>query len=73
MDSKITSFEGYEKRTYTVTEIQDILGVSQPTIYNLIKQNLFHCVKIGRAIRVSKKSFDEWLDYGSQSGGTNGK
>lgn len=39
MDSKITSFEGYEKRTYTVTEIQDILGVSQPTIYNLIKQN----------------------------------
>jgi len=51
-----------EKKTYTVTEIQDILGISQPTAYALIKENLFHAVKVGRHIRISKKSFDTWLD-----------
>ena len=30
----------FEKRTYTVDEIQDILGVSRPTAYNLVKQEL---------------------------------
>ena len=41
-----------EKRTYTVDEIQDILGISQPTAYALIKKNLFHCIRIGRNIGV---------------------
>lgn len=27
----------YDKRTYTVDEIQDILGISRPTAYNLVK------------------------------------
>jgi excisionase family DNA binding protein len=51
-----------EKKTYTVMEIQDILGISQPTAYALIKQNLFHSIKVGRHIRVSKSSFDAWVD-----------
>ena len=58
-----------EKRTYTVEEIQNILGISQPTAYNLVHSNLFHWVKIGRHIRISKKSFDEWLDCGMPDGG----
>ncbi|WP_275982219.1 helix-turn-helix domain-containing protein [Ohessyouella blattaphilus] len=52
----------YEKRTYTVDEIQDILGISQPTAYSLIKQNLFHSIKVGRHIRIAKRSFDSWLE-----------
>lgn len=51
-----------EKRTYTVGEIQNILGISQPTAYGLVRKNLFRTVKVGRHIRISKKSFDEWLD-----------
>ena len=51
-----------DKRTYTVDEIQDILGICRTSAYSLVKQNLFHCVRIGGRIRVSKKSFDEWLD-----------
>ena len=35
----------YEKRTYTVDEIQDILGISRPTAYNLVKKGLFHSVR----------------------------
>jgi len=50
------------KRTYTVDEIQDILGVSRPTAYNLVKKGFFHYVRVGGAIRISKKSFDAWLD-----------
>lgn len=50
------------KRTYTVDEIQDILGISQPTAYALIKKNLFHSIRVGRHIRISKISFDAWLD-----------
>ena len=50
------------KRTYTVEEIQGILGISAPTAYTLVRRNLFRYVKVGRSIRISKKSFDEWLD-----------
>lgn len=50
------------KRTYTVEEIQDILDISRPTAYNLVKKGEFHSVRVGGHIRISKKSFDEWLD-----------
>ena len=54
--------ESFDKRTYTVDEIQDILEISRSSAYNLVKKNLFRSVRIGGHIRVSKRSFDEWLD-----------
>ncbi len=51
----------FDKRTYTVDEIQDILGISRTSAYNLVKKKVFHSVRIGGSIRISKKSFDEWL------------
>ncbi len=60
--NEIPTFDGVEKRVYTVEEIQDILGISQSSAYVLVKQNLFKCVNVGRHIRISKKSFDEWLE-----------
>lgn len=56
----------YDKRIYTVEEIQDILGVSKTSAYNLVKLNVFHSVKVGGQYRVSKKSFDKWLDGGEE-------
>ena len=53
----------FDKRTYTVDEIQDILGISRTSAYNLVKKKVFHSVRIGGSIRISKKSFDEWLDH----------
>lgn len=50
------------KRTYTVSEIQDILGISRNTAYNLIQQKVFKSIRLGSHIRISKKSFDSWLD-----------
>lgn len=51
-----------DKRVYTLDEIQDILGIGRTSAYNLIHRNLFYCVRIGGSIRISKKSFDAWLD-----------
>ena len=61
-ESLAASAGQFEKRTYTVDEIQDILGVSRTSAYNLVKKKVFHSVRIGGSIRISKKSFDEWLD-----------
>lgn len=52
----------FEKRTYTVYEIQDILNVGKNAIYELVKSNAFHYVKVGGQYRISKKSFDNWLE-----------
>ena len=51
-----------EKRCYTVKEIQDILGISRHTVYLLFKKNEFRWIQIGTKSRISKKSFDGWLD-----------
>ncbi len=53
----------YEKRVYTVDEIKDILGIGRTAAYDLVKQGCFHCIKVGRNIRISKKSFDRWLGF----------
>ena len=53
----------FDKRTYTVDEIQDILGISRTSAYNLVKKKVFHSVRIGGSIKNYKKSFDEWLDH----------
>jgi excisionase family DNA binding protein len=50
------------KRTYQVEEIAGILGIGRSSAYELVKQGLFRTVKIGTAIRISKRSFDDWLD-----------
>ena len=53
---------GFEKRVYTVDEIQDILQISKTTAYNLVNSGVFHSVRIGGQHRISKRSFDAWLD-----------
>lgn len=51
-----------EKRTYSVQEVAEILQISRSMAYNLCNQSLFKTVKVGKYIRISKPSFDEWLD-----------
>ena len=56
-----------EKRCYTVKEVQEMLGISRPTVYELLKKNEFRWIQIGNKYRISKKSFDEWLDQKSET------
>ena len=56
-----------EKRCYTVKELQEILGISRPTVYNLLKKNEFRWIRLGGGkYRISKNSFDDWLDKKSK-------
>lgn len=51
-----------EKRVYTVEEIMDILNIGKNTAYALVNSGVFHFVRVGGHYRISKKSFDKWLD-----------
>ena len=51
-----------DKRSYTVNEIALILQISKSKAYDLCKQNLFRTINVGRSVRISKVSFDGWLD-----------
>jgi excisionase family DNA binding protein len=51
-----------EKRSYTVKELQQILEVSRPAIYELLKEKRFEWAVVGGKYRISKKSFDKWFD-----------
>ena len=51
-----------EPRAYTVEQIAATLNIGRTTAYQLVKKEQLKTVRIGNAIRVSKKSFDEWLE-----------
>ena len=57
-----TKNETPERRTYTVDDIAQILGIGRTSAYILVKEGHFKIVRIGNDIRISKRSFDEWLD-----------
>ena len=52
-----------EKRCYTIKDLQEILGVSRPTVNKLLMKKEFRWVRLdGGKYRISRKSFDAWLD-----------
>ena len=51
-----------EKRCYTVQEVQEILNISRPSVYNLLKKGEFHSVFVAGRHMISKASFDAWLN-----------
>ena len=56
-----------EKRCYTVGDLQEILMCGRRTVYDLLKKKEFSYIKLsGAGYRISKRSFDDWLD--SQAG-----
>jgi len=46
---------------YTVKDIQQILNVSRPVVYELLKKGHFRVLKIGEKYLVPKRSFDDWF------------
>ena len=58
MHSQINTFAPTGKRTYSVDEMND-----------LCKTNCFKVVRVGSAIRISKTSFDSWLESIEPIGG----
>lgn len=61
-DEKTKTEQVYEKRVYTVEEIMNILNIGKNTAYALVNSGVFHFVRVGGHYRISKKSFDNWLE-----------
>ena len=50
------------RKTYNVTEIAEILGVSRPTAYELASREDFPSIRVGgRRIVVPCDAFERWL------------
>lgn len=66
-DIKNTSQEKIvsKKQTYTVKEIALLLNISKRSAYDLVNSKQFVSVRVGRTIRVSRMSFDKWLNENS--------
>ena len=53
-----------ESRCYTVEDLEAILMISKRSVYNLLKKKEFRWIRVGRSgYRISRKSFDEWLNH----------
>ena len=67
-DEKISEAGSYSSqpyediRTYSVQEIADILRISRSKAYELCLKPEFRVIRLGRTIRISKQSFDDWLN-----------
>ena len=57
-------------KVYFVEEIQNILQISRTTAYTLVKKEPpFRVIHIGNSYRISKESFDRWLNNPVQKNG----
>lgn len=52
----------FSKKSYSVEEVQEILGITRQTVYKLIKQGCFEAIRLENGYRIIKASFDKWLD-----------
>ena len=51
-----------ERRTYTVEEVAAILDIGRTTAYKFIREEQpFKVIRIGNAIRIPKKAFEDWF------------
>ncbi|MEK4080447.1 helix-turn-helix domain-containing protein [Solibacillus sp. FSL K6-1126] len=44
-----------------VKDVQNILQIGRRQAYELVNSNVFHSVRVGRRIKISKQSFLKWL------------
>ena len=50
-----------QSRTYTVNDIAAIPGIGRAVADKLANSGLFKTIRIGNMIRISRKSFEDWL------------
>lgn len=51
-----------EKLTLTVGEAAELLGVSRPTVYVLMRAEGFPAFKIGRRTLISRAGLADWIN-----------
>jgi excisionase family DNA binding protein len=58
----MTNMEMHYPELLNVKDIQTILQIGRRQTYELVHSNVFHSVRVGRRIKISKQSFLEWLN-----------
>lgn len=51
-------------KIYTLKEVEEILGVTQRTLYRWIESGTLKAFKAGRTWRVTEQSLQEFMDNG---------
>jgi len=51
-----------ERKTLTVQEVADYLGVHQDTVYTMVRQKQIPHFRIRRRIFFHKKTIDTWIE-----------
>ena len=51
-----------EKMALNVTEVSEVLGVSRPVVYQLLKRADFPSFKIGKRTLVSREALQKWVE-----------
>lgn len=51
-------------KVYTLHEVEEILSVTQRTVYNLIKSGKLNAFKVGGQWRVTEEALQEFLSQG---------
>lgn len=57
-----------EKLALSISDVAELLGVSKPTVYELIHRSDFPSFKIGKRVLVSRARLAEWVDAQSITG-----
>lgn len=56
------------KMALSVAEVAALLGVSKPTVYNLMRTDGFPAFKVGGRTLVSKAKLEEWISSRADGG-----
>lgn len=52
----------HEKKTYSVTEAAEVLGISKSLMYRVIRMDGFPVIDLGRRKRIPIKSLEKWME-----------
>jgi len=57
-----------EKKTLSVAEAAEVVGISERYMYNLVKTKGFPTIQIGKRLLVSRPGLERWLEEQAQKG-----
>jgi len=60
-----------EKLALSVSEVAQLLGISKPTVYELIHREDFPSFQIGRRTLISRVRLAEWVEAQAKGGYAN--
>ena len=62
MEENILQEQDVERKTYSVSEMAKILGISERSAYYFCSHTTdFRVLHLGRLVRIPKESFDQWF------------